>query len=113
MAVERLWMVCYPPIVQAANVGPPVAAIPKRGDRLDVPVAFDNPAGHWLLEDGENSVLTPRTVDGLFTGLHEPTASHFALLQAFAPRAQLDAAYAHAERGGYLGHELGDTNLIL
>jgi S-adenosylmethionine:tRNA ribosyltransferase-isomerase len=52
-------------------------------------------------------------VDGLFTGLHEPTASHFALLQAFAPRAQLEAAYAHAERGGYLGHEFGDTNLIL
>jgi S-adenosylmethionine:tRNA ribosyltransferase-isomerase len=55
----------------------------------------------------------PRAVDGLFTGLHEPTASHFALLQAFAPRAQLEAAYAHAERGGYLGHEFGDTNLIL
>jgi len=55
----------------------------------------------------------PRVADGLFTGLHEPTASHFALLQAFAPRAQLEAAYAHAERGGYLGHEFGDTNLIL
>ena len=55
----------------------------------------------------------PRAVDGLFTGLHEPTASHFALLQAFAPRAQLDAAYAHAERSGYLGHEFGDTSLIL
>ena len=62
-------------------------------------------------------VVTPesglRAVDGLFTGLHEPTASHFALLQAFAPRAQLDAAYAHAERSGYLGHEFGDTSLIL
>jgi S-adenosylmethionine:tRNA ribosyltransferase-isomerase len=47
------------------------------------------------------------------TGLHEPTASHFSLLQAFATPAQLAAAYAHAERGGYLGHELGDVNLIL
>jgi S-adenosylmethionine:tRNA ribosyltransferase-isomerase len=55
----------------------------------------------------------PRVVDGLFTGLHEPTASHFALLQALATRAQLEAAYAHAERGGYLGHEFGDTNLIV
>lgn len=54
-----------------------------------------------------------RVVDGLLTGLHEPTASHYALLQAFAPRAQLDAAYAHAERAGYLGHEFGDANLIL
>jgi S-adenosylmethionine:tRNA ribosyltransferase-isomerase len=54
-----------------------------------------------------------RAVDGLFTGLHEPTASHYALLQAFASRAQLDVAYAHAERGGYVGHEFGDANLIL
>jgi S-adenosylmethionine:tRNA ribosyltransferase-isomerase len=54
-----------------------------------------------------------RVADGLFTGIHEPTATHFALLQAFASRTQLEAAYAHAERGGYLGHEFGDTNLIL
>jgi S-adenosylmethionine:tRNA ribosyltransferase-isomerase len=55
----------------------------------------------------------PRVVDGLFTGLHEPTASHFALLQAFATRAELEHAYMHAERGGYVGHEFGDANLIL
>ena len=55
----------------------------------------------------------PRVADGLFTGIHEPTASHFALLQAFATRAQLERAYVHAERGGYLGHEFGDANLIL
>jgi len=28
-------------------------------------VAFDNPAGHWLLRDGENSLLARRTVDAL------------------------------------------------
>jgi GT2 family glycosyltransferase/glycosyltransferase involved in cell wall biosynthesis/predicted SAM-dependent methyltransferase len=28
-------------------------------------VAFDNPAGHWLLRDGENSILARQTVDGL------------------------------------------------
>jgi O-antigen biosynthesis protein len=28
-------------------------------------VAFDNPWGHWLLEDGENSLLARRTIDGL------------------------------------------------
>jgi S-adenosylmethionine:tRNA ribosyltransferase-isomerase len=55
----------------------------------------------------------PRVVDGLLTGLHEPTGSHFALLQAFASRAQLERAYAHAEATGYLGHEFGDANLIL
>lgn len=54
-----------------------------------------------------------RVVDGLLTGLHEPTASHYALLQAFASPAQLDAAYAHAERAGYVGHEFGDANLIV
>jgi glycosyltransferase involved in cell wall biosynthesis len=32
-------------------------------------VAFDNPAGHWLLRDGENALLTRRTVDGLADGL--------------------------------------------
>jgi GT2 family glycosyltransferase/glycosyltransferase involved in cell wall biosynthesis len=28
-------------------------------------VAFDNPWGHWLLQDGENSLLARRTVDSL------------------------------------------------
>ena len=54
-----------------------------------------------------------RVVHGLFTGLHEPTASHFHLLQAFAPPALIHEAYAHAEAAGYLGHEFGDSNLIL
>ncbi len=56
---------------------------------------------------------TARAVDGLLTGMHEPTASHFALLQAFAPAALLDRAYAFAERAGYLCHEFGDSTLIL
>jgi S-adenosylmethionine:tRNA ribosyltransferase-isomerase len=57
--------------------------------------------------------FVPRVVDGLFTGLHEATASHFALLQAFASRDLLDRAYEHAERAGYEGHEFGDSCLIL
>jgi GT2 family glycosyltransferase/predicted SAM-dependent methyltransferase len=32
-------------------------------------VAFDNPAGYWVLHDHENSVLVRRTVDGLRDGL--------------------------------------------
>jgi hypothetical protein len=28
-------------------------------------LSLDNPAGHWLLRDGENSLLARRTVDGL------------------------------------------------
>jgi S-adenosylmethionine:tRNA ribosyltransferase-isomerase len=50
---------------------------------------------------------------GIFTGMHEPEASHFSLLEAFAPRAVLAEAHDHAERAGYLAHEFGDSMLIL
>jgi S-adenosylmethionine:tRNA ribosyltransferase-isomerase len=52
-------------------------------------------------------------VDGLLTGLHEPTASHLDLLTAFLPPQRLQAAYEEAVRLGYLWHEFGDLNLIL
>jgi len=52
-------------------------------------------------------------VEGIFTGMHEPEASHFALLEAFAPRAALADAHAHARAEGYLAHEFGDSMLIL
>jgi S-adenosylmethionine:tRNA ribosyltransferase-isomerase len=55
----------------------------------------------------------PKVVRGLLTGLHEPGSSHFELLQAFAPEPLLRAAFAHAEQAGYLGHEFGDSSLIL
>jgi S-adenosylmethionine:tRNA ribosyltransferase-isomerase len=51
-------------------------------------------------------------VDGLLTGIHDPSESHFALLGAFAPRALLLAAWHHAARAGYLGHEFGDVMLV-
>ncbi len=57
--------------------------------------------------------LTPRVVDGLLTGVHEPHESHFKLLGAFAPEALLRAAHEHAEESGYLCHEFGDSSLIL
>jgi S-adenosylmethionine:tRNA ribosyltransferase-isomerase len=55
----------------------------------------------------------PRVVDGLLSGMHEPEASHFRLLEAFAPEAVLATAHAHAEAQGYLGHEFGDSSLVL
>lgn len=55
----------------------------------------------------------PRVVDGLFTGMHEPATSHFALLSAFAPRELLERATEDAARQGYLGHEHGDACLVL
>jgi S-adenosylmethionine:tRNA ribosyltransferase-isomerase len=54
-----------------------------------------------------------RVVDGVLTGLHEPGSSHFEMLKAFAPEGLLREAYAHAEAAGYLGHEFGDSSLIL
>jgi S-adenosylmethionine:tRNA ribosyltransferase-isomerase len=55
----------------------------------------------------------PWIVDGVLTGMHEPEASHFSLLEAFAPRALLAEAHAHAEATGYLAHEFGDSMLVL
>jgi S-adenosylmethionine:tRNA ribosyltransferase-isomerase len=57
--------------------------------------------------------FVPRVLNGLLTGLHERSASHFALLAAFAPEDLIDRAYAHAEAEGYLQHEFGDSCLIL
>jgi S-adenosylmethionine:tRNA ribosyltransferase-isomerase len=62
-------------------------------------------------------VVTPergvRAVTALLTGLHEPRASHLAMLAALAGVEHLQRAYAEALRGGYLWHEFGDLHLIL
>jgi S-adenosylmethionine:tRNA ribosyltransferase-isomerase len=55
----------------------------------------------------------PRVVDGLLSGMHESSTSHFALLQAFASGALLDSALEAAERAEYLQHEFGDAMLVL
>jgi len=55
----------------------------------------------------------PRVVDGILSGAHAATESHFQLLSAFAGEALLAAAAAHAERAGFLTHELGDSMLVL
>jgi len=54
-----------------------------------------------------------RVVSGLITGWHDPEASHLALLEAVAGRALVRAAYAEADRADYLGHEFGDSCLLL
>jgi len=62
-------------------------------------------------------VITPqrglRAVDALLTGLHEPRASHLAMLEALAGRDHLRVAYIAALSKGYLWHEFGDLHLIL
>jgi S-adenosylmethionine:tRNA ribosyltransferase-isomerase len=54
----------------------------------------------------------PRVVDGVLTGVHEPGTSHFALLEAFAPRSLLERAYRYSLEQGYLHHEFGDSWLV-
>lgn len=62
-------------------------------------------------------VITPqrglRAIDGLLTGLHEPRATHLAILEALAGPGHLQRAYAEAIQRGYLWHEFGDLHLIL
>jgi S-adenosylmethionine:tRNA ribosyltransferase-isomerase len=69
------------------------------------------------LESETDLVLGPHTklqiVDGILTGMHEVSGSHYQLLQAFASPEKLSRAYAHAEAAGYLAHEFGDSCLIL
>jgi len=68
-------------------------------------------------EGWTRTIVTPkraiRSVDGLLTGLHEPHATHLAMLEALAGRAHLQLAYAEALRERYLWHEFGDVHLIL
>lgn len=53
------------------------------------------------------------SVDGLVTGLHDPGASHLALLHAVVGAPVVRAAYADAVANGYLWHEFGDVHLAL
>jgi S-adenosylmethionine:tRNA ribosyltransferase-isomerase len=69
-------------------------------------------------------VITPHrplhAVNGMITGLHEPRATHLAMVKQVmaaaggdAPSGQLDFAYREARDGGYLWHEFGDSHLII
>jgi S-adenosylmethionine:tRNA ribosyltransferase-isomerase len=71
-----------------------------------------HPGEGWTRE-----VITPqrgiRAVNALLTGLHEPRATHLAMLEALAGLPHLHVTYAEALREGYLWHEFGDLHLIL
>ena len=61
-----------------------------------------------------------RSVNGMITGLHEPRATHLAIVRRAiaaasgpAPSSHLDRAYGEARRAGYLWHEFGDSHLII
>lgn len=52
-------------------------------------------------------------VDGLLTGTHDVTESHYQLLLAFLPESSLARISQHLEAQHYLTHEFGDACLIL
>lgn len=62
-------------------------------------------------------VITPqrrlRAVNALITGMHEPEATHLAMLEALAGLSHIKIAYEEALRKGYLWHEFGDLHLII
>lgn len=68
-------------------------------------------SGRALLAIGPG--FRPRVADGILSGMHEPGTSHFALLEAFAPRELIVRALEAAAAEGYLQHEFGDSTLIL
>ena len=54
-----------------------------------------------------------RAVNAMLTGLHEPRATHIAMLAALSGMAHLNITYQEALRQHYLWHEFGDLHLIL
>lgn len=75
-------------------------------------------AGRIIASKGwTDLVITPerplRVVDALLTGLHEPRATHLAMLEALAGRRHVQRAYAEALERKYLWHEFGDLHLIV
>ena len=75
-------------------------------------------------EGWTNLVITPerplRAVNAMITGLHEPHATHLAMVRqviaaagSTEPSVHLDRAYLEAQQGGYLWHEFGDSHLIV
>jgi S-adenosylmethionine:tRNA ribosyltransferase-isomerase len=73
---------------------------------------FTHPGEGWT-----RLVITPerglRVVNALLTGLHEPRASHLAMIEGLAGREHLQVTYSEALREHYLWHEFGDLHLIL
>ncbi|HMB18851.1 MAG TPA: S-adenosylmethionine:tRNA ribosyltransferase-isomerase [Gaiellaceae bacterium] len=68
-------------------------------------------------EGWTNLVVTPErglwAIDGLLTGLHEPSSSHVDVLRAAAGDELLADSYDAALQNGYHWHEFGDSHLIL
>ncbi len=71
-----------------------------------------HPGAGWT-----NVIITPQrgiqAVGGILTGLHEPRATHLAMLEALAGQRHLRLTYTQALAQEYLWHEFGDLHLLL
>lgn len=54
-----------------------------------------------------------RSVDGILTGTHDVSESHYQLLGAFLPETVLTRISHHLDEQNYLTHEFGDSCLII
>ncbi len=63
-----------------------------------------------------NLFIRPDTMehlDGIITGMHDPTTSHLLMLGAFADIPLIRSAYMTAAEYGFAWHEFGDSCIIL
>ncbi len=81
-------------------------------ETVTTPDGMTHPGEGWT-----RLVVTPtrgmRAVNALLTGLHEPQATHLAMLEALANLTHLQITYQEALREKYLWHEFGDLHLLL
>jgi S-adenosylmethionine:tRNA ribosyltransferase-isomerase len=117
----------YPERYQVPKITAEAVNVARRGGRRVIAVGttvvraletVTQPDGHVNSGVGWTGlVITPargiRSVDGILTGLHEPTSSHLAMLEAFAGRPHLEVTYRAALEERYLWHEFGDLHLVL
>ena len=72
----------------------------------------DHPSEGWT-----SVLITPQrgiqAVNGMLTGLHEPRATHLAMLETLSGEQHLHVTYREALNQSYLWREFGDLHLIL
>ena len=80
---------------------------PERRNAVDAATALALREGFESFEADDGA----RTL--VLTGAHDPQSSHYQLLRAFVNDDLLSRAVDHSEREAYLGHEFGDSWLIV
>ncbi len=76
---------------------------------------FDN--GKQMHGSGFTSVLIDQNtqihIDGIVSGMHDPSTSHILLLSAFSDLSLIRDSYASALESGFSWHEFGDSCIII